>query len=75
MGPQTNALSDLTSRLGDLVTQWFGSWGLGGKEQSCSHLFWESLPYSVFFLTCAYIVIVVSASSVARQLPNEPPPS
>ena len=38
MRTQVNAMSDLTPSLGDLINQWFRSWG--GKNY---YLFWELL--------------------------------
>lgn len=60
-----NNLSDLISHLGDLISHWFGSWGFWWKRTDIHFgIHYRNL---LFFLACAYIIAVVSASSVAKQ--------
>lgn len=68
---QVIALSDQTPSLGRLTNQWFRSWDSQWKK--IITYFGNHFP-DLFSPACASMAAVASASSAARQPPNEPPP-
>lgn len=66
---QVNALNDPTSGLGNLISQWFGSWGSWWKELSP---ILEIVLICVFSCILICIVAVVSTSIAVKQVPRDP---
>lgn len=62
-----NALSDPTLSIGDLINQWFRSWGSWGKKKL---LILGVIILVFFFLLGMSILLLCPASSTAGELPN-----
>lgn len=69
MRTQANALNDPTSGLGNLISQWFGSWGSWRKELSP---ILEIVLICVFSCILICIVAVMSTSIAVKQVPRDP---